>query len=66
MGIMDIYTKGDTRFENTATPGDPDCICSRCGFHIRKGEIPVRLCSGTAEYRYHPGCVGVDYEAVVI
>jgi len=30
-------------FETSPDAGDPDCICSYCGFVIPEGEVPIRL-----------------------
>ena len=30
-------------FETGTDAGDPDCICSYCGFVIPEGEVPIRL-----------------------
>ena len=43
-------------FETSPPAGDPDCICSYCGFVILETQIPMRL----YHTGKHPGC---DMEA---
>ena len=46
-------------FETSPDAGDPDCICSYCGFVIPEDEVPVRLFgkSDKLEIRLHSECI---------
>lgn len=50
----------DQVFTSSPFPGDPDCICSRCGELIHEGDDPIRAWPENAkkEWRYHPACLG--------
>lgn len=39
-------------FDESPHAGDPNCICSYCGFVITESEIPIRLFNGCQ----HPDC----------
>ena len=43
--ILNLNIKCDDLawFETSPDAGDPDCICSYCGFVITKDEVPIRL-----------------------
>lgn len=40
---LDIKCDDLAWFDTSPDAGDPDCICSYCGFVIPKDEIPIRL-----------------------
>ena len=46
-------------FETSPDAGDPDCICSYCGFVIPEDDVPARfLCEGgKLEIRLHWECL---------
>lgn len=46
-------------FETSPNAGDPDCICSYCGFVIPEDDVPTRLFSqsGKLEVRLHSECL---------
>lgn len=57
-----VIQPNDTKFPDSRDPGDPRCICSRCGQVIEEGDAPVRAWpeDGRYEYRYHISCLGFD------
>ena len=46
-------------FEDSPDAGDPECICSYCGFVIPEDYAPVRFFGegGKYEIRLHPACL---------
>lgn len=40
---LNIHREELAWFETSPAAGDPDCICSYCGFEILETDIPIRL-----------------------
>ena len=60
-----VIKKDDKAFTETAQPGDPDCICSRCGKPIEKQEYPItssKLNVQLVIFRYHVKCIREQFE----
>lgn len=63
----------DKAFATSPGVGMPECVCSRCGSRIKKGEAPLRILSERippdmpfnlkgVEYRYCEQCyLGIKY-----
>lgn len=62
MSDFDILPKysGQIPFdEKSPDAGDPDCMCSYCGFQIKEDDMPIRMFTKTKpmkEARFHISC----------
>ena len=61
LNIAEALTEDDIAwFDDSPAPGDPGCICSYCGFLIKKGSLGFKLHrrkEGT-EARFCDDCLG--------
>ena len=53
--------RNDVIFSVLRSPGDPNCLCSRCLMAIGDGVFPILFFSETqsTHFRYHPKCLGM-------
>jgi hypothetical protein len=49
-------------YDTSPDAGDPDCICSYCGFGIPEDDEIFRLFLGNSEARFHNACFKILVE----